>query len=94
MPAILKVGYTHYLVKSEAKAIAALTALSEAVEVREDYKAKVGQYFYPEEHSARRDQVTLTIIRPEKLRREKLPDPEDEPRDVKLLDFNGKVHCL
>ena len=95
MPAILKIGYDYYLVKSEAAAIAALKALGDAIPMEQCYVPKAGYVYVPRSEKHRsHDGMELKIVKNSQLRRTKPQEEEDEPRVVKQLDFNGKVHQM
>lgn len=91
MPAILKIGYNIYLVKSEAAAVAALKALSDAVPVESDYVGKLGEVYYPAPEDRHRA-IELKIISVRQLVRSKPGEEPEEPREVKRLGYDGKVH--
>jgi len=92
MPAILKIGYNYFLCKTEAQAIAALKALSDAVQVDQGYEKGAGYVYYPTVKRGQCDGMELKIVQTRQLRKSKPDDEEAEPREVKLLDFNGKVN--
>jgi hypothetical protein len=88
MNAILHIGYNRFAFKDIKKALAAMAALSEGMEVDHDFDPDLGGEVYrPPE-------------RPSKVSVESVPEitlfrkPTKAPtaRVVKQLEFNGKVH--
>ena len=90
MPAILKIGYTQYLIKTESGALAALKALSDAVPVRWEYVDHKKVYF-PDESSNSEKEIELTIVKHDQFRVSKrVRTPETIPAE-RQLQYEGKV---
>ena len=93
MPVILKVGYDYYLCESEAAGIAALKALGKAVVMEQGYERGAGYVYFPRERDRRSHEgIELKIVENRQLRKSKPREEDEEVREVKLLDFNGKVN--
>jgi hypothetical protein len=76
MPTIVRIGYSYYLVKSEASAIKALTAMAGCLEIRPTHKAGEEQY----EVYRRQVEIGMIQVCPAQLKAEHLKeDDESEP---------------
>ena len=83
MPTIIKIGYQEFLVKSEAQAVKAITALAGAIKVESRHVGECGrknwrEVFWP---SDRDSEVSMKTVRPEQL---VSVDPGDKP-DVEVM---------
>ena len=89
MPAILKIGYRRFLVKSENAAIAALKALSEAVEVDSEYSSKHGEVYFP--HARAENGIEIKIVKAGQIRRCKPVEEVETIPAERQLPYEGKV---
>ena len=72
MPTILKIGYTEFLMKSDAAAVKALSALAGAIALESTYEDTSGRrrVFWPDV-AEYRSELSIMTVRPDQLVRSK-----------------------
>jgi hypothetical protein len=80
MPAIFTFRHYHYLVDNEAKAMAALKALSGAIRVEKHYDVKHGDLWAPDQDEHNQE-LSVSIVDARKLIA-RIPERDEEPEFI------------